>query len=335
MISRIRNFFRPSEAKALVLMYHRVCDIETDPWQLAVSPNNFESQIKALKKNFNVLPLSDLVEQLPVGKIEPNSIYLTFDDAYRDNYLNARPVLEKYNCPATFFIPTHFIGKQQLFWWDELESIFLHTQNLPASLTFSIGEDVYSFQIESEPLTEEVRLKQQAWIWPANPPSNRCKLYLKIWELLRPLPHTKIVEVIDSIRQWGDYSPSQSSENYAMSNDELEVLANNKLFSLGIHTMTHPALASHSKAIQSAEIVGSKDYLISRGFPQVNAVAYPYGNYNNETISVITENNIPLGFTTGEAAITKHSHPLCLGRIQVTDCNGSRLIEKLNHFFKS
>ena len=330
MISRIRNFFRPSEAKALVLMYHRVCDIETDPWQLAVSPNNFESQIKALKKNFNVLPLSDLVEQLTVGKIEPNNVYLTFDDAYRDNYLNARPVLEKYNCPATFFIPTHFIGKQQLFWWDELESIFLHTQNLPASLTFSIGEDIYTFQIESEPLTEEVRLKQQAWIWPATPPTYRCKLYLKIWELLRPLPHTKIVEVIDSIRQWGNYSPSQSSENYAMNNDELEVLANNKLFSLGIHTMTHPALASHSKAIQSAEIAGSKDYLNDLGYPQINAIAYPYGNYNDDTRSIVLQNNIPIGFTTSQEVVTRNSSPLHLGRFQVNNCSGTELIEKLS-----
>ena len=50
LIKRIIDFLRPKETKALVLMYHRVCDIETDPWQLAVSPNNFESQIKALKK---------------------------------------------------------------------------------------------------------------------------------------------------------------------------------------------------------------------------------------------------------------------------------------------
>ncbi|MGB5435100.1 MAG: polysaccharide deacetylase family protein, partial [Maribacter sp.] len=144
MISRIRKFLRPREPKAIVLMYHRVCNLETDPWQLAVSPKNFESQIKALKKNFNVLPVSDLVEQLTAGKIEPNSIYITFDDAYRDNYLNAKPVLETYDCPATFFIPTSYIGKEQLFWWDELEFIFLHSKTLPTNLTLTNVENSYT-----------------------------------------------------------------------------------------------------------------------------------------------------------------------------------------------
>ena len=333
MILRIRNFLRPREPKAIVLMYHRVCHVKTDPWQLAVSPNNFETQIKELKKNFNVLPLSDLVEQFTIGKIKPNSVYITFDDAYRDNFLNAKPVLETYDCPATFFIPTHFIGKQQLFWWDELEIIFLHTLKLPTYLTLTIDEKIYTFHLGGEQLIEEVRLKQQSWIWPNPPPTNRCKIYLEIWGLLKPLSYSKLFEIMDFVRKWADFNPSHWPENYPMNNEELENLANNKLFSLGIHTMTHPALACHSAEIQSSEIAGSKDYLIIKGYPQINAIAYPYGNYNNETLSIVAQNSIPLGFTTLGEVITRNSSPLRLGRFQVTNCSGTVLMEKLMRYY--
>ncbi len=333
MILRIRNFLRPREPKAIVLMYHRVCHVKTDPWQLAVSPNNFETQIKELKKNFNVLPLSDLVEQFTIGKIKPNSVYITFDDAYRDNFLNAKPVLETYDCPATFFIPTHFIGKQQLFWWDELEIIFLHTLKLPTYLTLTIDEKIYTFHLGGEQLIEEVRLKQQSWIWPNPPPTNRCKIYLELWELLKPLSYSKLFEIMDFVRKWADFNPSHWPENYPMNNEELETLANNELFSLGIHTMTHPALACHSAEIQSSEIAGSKDYLIIKGYPQINAIAYPYGNYNNETLSIVAQNSIPLGFTTLGEVITRNSSPLRLGRYQVTNCSGTVLMEKLMRYY--
>jgi peptidoglycan/xylan/chitin deacetylase (PgdA/CDA1 family) len=58
-----------------------------------------------ITKNFKVLSLTDLEKQLGQGKIERNSIYVTFDDAYYDNFLYAKPILEKYHCPATFLCP--------------------------------------------------------------------------------------------------------------------------------------------------------------------------------------------------------------------------------------
>jgi hypothetical protein len=50
MLNRIKKYLSLSEPKAIVLMYHRVCNIKTDPWQMAVSPNNFEEHIKMITK---------------------------------------------------------------------------------------------------------------------------------------------------------------------------------------------------------------------------------------------------------------------------------------------
>src|SRR4051794_17154479 len=111
---------RINEKKVVVLMYHRITDESIDPWQLAVNPYFFEQHLEVLQKRFKVIRVNELIHQLTTKLITANSVCITFDDGYRDNFLNAKPLLEKYKCPASFFIPTLYIGQEQMFWWDEL-----------------------------------------------------------------------------------------------------------------------------------------------------------------------------------------------------------------------
>lgn len=334
ILNRIKKYLSPSEPRAIVLMYHRICNIDTDPWQLAVSPNNFESQIKTITNNFNVLPVSYLIEQFKENRIKPNCIYITFDDTYQDNYFYAKPILEKYNCPATFFVPTHFIGKEQMFWWDELEKIILHSKKLPNQLTLSIDNQSFNFQFELEKLTNEIQSKQKTWYWPSPSPTYRCELYLEIWQLLKPLSYDKIMDIMTYIKKWADFEPPQTTENFSMNHEQLKNLSSNKLFSLGMHTHTHPALASHPFENQLNEIHTSKYSLDNTNYTTVNAIAYPYGNYNDDTIQCIKQNKIDIGFTTSGGIITQHSSPFELGRFQVIDYDGATLNNKLRLFLK-
>src|SRR6187402_538826 len=128
----LRSLRRKFENRGVVLMYHRVADISADPWMLAVKPENFEQQLKLLKEKYNVIPVSELVYQISNNKLKRHNIAITFDDGYNDNYINAIPALEKYRCPASFFIATKFSGMKTYFWWDELQNIFFETARLPS-----------------------------------------------------------------------------------------------------------------------------------------------------------------------------------------------------------
>lgn len=90
-------------------MYHSVSDsFESD---LSVTVRQFEQQMVYLSENFNVISLEKAVEYIKNGDIpEKNSIVITFDDGYKDNYCNAYPILKKLKLPATIFLLVSYIG---------------------------------------------------------------------------------------------------------------------------------------------------------------------------------------------------------------------------------
>lgn len=106
-------------------MYHRIASAVHDQWELSVSPKNFEEHLQVLQQ-YKVIALPELVNQWGNQKLANKSIAISFDDGYIDNYTTAKPLLEKYKLPATFFITNGNVDKQAEFWWDELENIFMN-----------------------------------------------------------------------------------------------------------------------------------------------------------------------------------------------------------------
>ena len=116
LAKKLRNFLFPT---ARILLYHRVADTQNDPHLLCVSTENFRIQIKFLKENFRVVPLTQLVQEVSVRKVQNQSMAITFDDGYADNLYNALPVLEEFKIPATIFLTAGYVGQNKDFYWDK------------------------------------------------------------------------------------------------------------------------------------------------------------------------------------------------------------------------
>jgi len=70
----------------------------------------FEAQLKIFSEYFKVISLYDYWEILNGRRQHiKNSIVITFDDGYLDNWLWAFPLLKKYNFPATIFVSPEFV----------------------------------------------------------------------------------------------------------------------------------------------------------------------------------------------------------------------------------
>lgn len=109
--------------KFLILMYHRVSMPSHNSEYLAVPADAFEQHIKFIRDNFRIVSMEDGLKALDEDTSRDIYAAINFDDGYMDNYLHGFPVLKKYGVPATIFLTTDFIGKEHLFWWDEVFKI--------------------------------------------------------------------------------------------------------------------------------------------------------------------------------------------------------------------
>lgn len=332
-VSRFKQFFEP---KAVVLMYHRVASLSVDPWQLAVQPDRFERQLKLLQKKYNVISLTELVTQLAGHSLSANSICITFDDGYSDNFFNAKPLLEKYRCPASFFITTQYIGRKQLFWWDELQNIILDAVSLPPKFSITINGELFEFHLENDTvLTHARRNRQTRWVYPEEPPTRRCELYLAIWEKLRPLPEDVLQSTLKQVRFWAGYQQPPNYLSMPLTTSQLNCIARHPLFEIGMHTVSHPALTFHSKEVQLEEISNSRECLEKMCSRSMNILTYPYGDYDDTTINIVKQEKLMAAFTTVERVITKQSNLYCLGRFQVGNWSEDEFEGQLSTWIKN
>ncbi|MGL4881521.1 MAG: polysaccharide deacetylase family protein, partial [Waterburya sp.] len=153
--------------KSLILMYHRVAEEDIDPWSLRVTPERFAEHLKVLQQHTQPLSLKELAQAHQEGNIRDRKAYpkgnravaITFDDGYANNLHQAKPLLEKYQIPATVFIATGYSEQPKEFWWDELEYIILQPGKLPDRLSLTINEQ----QCEWDLGTANQYTQEAAW----------------------------------------------------------------------------------------------------------------------------------------------------------------------------
>lgn len=247
-------FVQPN--KAVILIYHRVYHFENDPQLLAVTPKRFEAQIKHLKENYHVLSLQQLVCHLKKGKVPDNAVVITFDDGYADNLYFAKPILEKYNVPATVFVTAGMLGRNTEYWCDELERIFMENE-IYKPLEIQINDKVYSWNItKKEDLT---------------------KVYHQLSSVIKDVPSAVREEKMAQLRTWAGICEIGRESHRFLTEAELIKLAEGDLIEIGAHTMTHCVLAVETPEQQQWEITESKKVLENILGKKVESFSYPYG----------------------------------------------------------
>ena len=330
----IKKLFRPS--RAVVLMYHRIAEPEMDPWRLAVSRENFKDHLEVLAGTGNVISTDELIDNIQNNKLESDCFCITSDDGYQDNFLNAFPLIEKYACPSTFFIASGSIGSGVPYWWDLMTELFLSAKKLPGKLDITINGKDFHYTLENDGKMDEVQLKKHAaWHWPQNPPTQRCAIYLELWMHLRDQPSTVINETISQLKNWSGVEVVNDSGNFPMSREELLEMSSGRYINIGVHTITHAALGAFPKHVQQLEINGCKEFLDDNLDKNHLSIAFPYGNYNRDTLEVIKTLGLKGAFTTDPKPVTIKSDVYQLGRFQVLNQTGEKFKKQLDHWLNN
>jgi peptidoglycan/xylan/chitin deacetylase (PgdA/CDA1 family) len=92
-----------------VLMYHSIATETTSSFaRLTVDPSLFDEHLAALREQqLDVIPFSEVPSALDAGR---RAVVISLDDGLADAADGAAPALLRYGLPATFFVPSAFIG---------------------------------------------------------------------------------------------------------------------------------------------------------------------------------------------------------------------------------
>lgn len=98
---------REREPGLFVLIYHRVGAGQGREMDMPME--RFVRQMQELRAGFDVVPLREGIARLAEGSPAEDLVSITFDDAYREVYTRAWPVLRDLGLPVTVFVPTGFV----------------------------------------------------------------------------------------------------------------------------------------------------------------------------------------------------------------------------------
>jgi peptidoglycan/xylan/chitin deacetylase (PgdA/CDA1 family) len=293
VFSRLRKVFF-NRGDFAILMYHRVLDENEESRHyvqpgLYVSRNVFEKQILFLSKKYNLIGLRRLAELL-IDKlpVPPDSLVVTFDDGWKDNYICAYPVLNKYGAPAIIFLTTDYIGTGKIFW-------FLQASILLANTDLS-REQLRELIAKHERNTGQGKITQNA-----GPEGTGSVLSDRDWfiEKLKRIDADKIPAVLKELSARGTLTANVAKESGAMLTWEEVLEMSSNGIDFGSHGCSHRIMTALTVAEIEKELTQSKEIIERKLGREVSIFAYPNGDYNDHIRELVKKRGYICALTTG------------------------------------
>jgi peptidoglycan/xylan/chitin deacetylase (PgdA/CDA1 family) len=302
-------------------MYHRVTELEFDPWSLSVHPDRFLKHLEVLQSAYDVIPLFQALEHRDSTR---DRVVLTFDDGYADNLAAARQLAAR-GMPSTYFVVAGSVGADREFWWDEVERIFLATDTLPAILDLPLPTAKLALTLADDGSPSRRVDCDRTWRADREPMTPRQRAYLDVYRAMRTLGSRERDQVLDQLADWANSTRLAREAMRALGETELHTLASLDGVEIGGHTMTHPVLSSLPVERQRSEVSEGADRLREVVGRPIESFAYPHGaagDYTEETARIVADAGFLRACAAVGGAVSTQADALRLPRFMVEDWTG-------------
>lgn len=300
----MNEFFTSTKNKLVILLYHGVTRHKDSGikniQKKHIDENIFSEQIKFIKKNCHPISIDTWLDYLKdKSELPKNSVIITFDDGFKNNYSVAAPILDDNKVPAIFYISSGVISTQKMFWVDEIEDCIdlFQKKSLAIKLDRKVIFDTSSFENKFNTAREIKKWCKKS----TNDEKNRVILDLKT-----------LTKVVPSI----DHSPNYEKLSWS----ELSEMNNSYLFSIGGHSLNHNILSSLNQNDLESEIQESIRLIKDNLKIELKHYSYPEGqkeHFNKNVINVLIKNRIECCPTAIHGVNNLITNPFLLKRIMI------------------
>lgn len=271
-------------------MYHYVRDLANSnyPKIKGLDIEKFESQLNFLSKNYNVISIEEFHE----GNYNSNkkSCVLTFDDGYIDHFDFVFDRLLKYNMKGAFYAPVDIIDSSKVL---DVNKIHL--------ILASASEDLILDRIKHHYSRLQTKNSIDYFIGKINTSSRYdTKKTIIIKRLLQNVLDLDLRSLICDklLDEFVNKSEEELSRELYLNRAQISEMIDYGMH-FGSHGKSHFWFNSLDQEQQEYEIKESikflnsiykKDFLLT--------MCYPYGSYNENTLSLMKKYNFKLALTT-------------------------------------
>ncbi len=223
---------------------------------LEVTPDFLREMLMHLRAHdIEIIGIDELHRRLHQRDAGRRFACFTFDDGYRDNRDFALPVMREFGAPFTIYVTSEFAQGSGRLWWIALEQVVARADRI------------------------EVEIGGVATRLDTGSPAAKCAAFQRLHDWLRALPgeHDLRREMSALCTRHGVDEAAIASD-LCLSWDELRLLNDEKLITIGAHTLSHCNLARQSAAVARGEIADSRSRIETELQRPVAHLAYPYGD---------------------------------------------------------
>lgn len=309
--------------KVTMVMYHYVREIKNSryPDIKGLEYKLFEEQIDFLRKNFQIIRVEDILENLKQPKyvLPENACLLTFDDGYTDHYEYVYPLLHKYGLQGSFYVPAKILAEDAVL--DVNKIHFILASGMPVDQIIKKlfdRLDIYR--------SRGILLESNEALFSRLAVANRfdSKEVIFIKRLLQNgLPENIRNEMTSALfAECMQKSEQEFSRELYIRMEQMEEMKKDGMF-FGIHSYSHYWLGKMQAEEMRADIDKSLEAL--KPVIDINSwvMNYPYGSegaYNEEVLSYIQEKGCKMGLVTdARVADLAKDNPYLLPRFDTND----------------
>ena len=298
---------RLSRHRLVVVTYHRIVarrqkDNGVRPSD-SVFTQEFEQQIKYLVRHYHIATGEEVQSFLSEERNLPdNSVFITFDDGYENNFVEAFPILLRHGATAGFFLTTGLIGETNAtLWFDKLDRIF--SKHKLSSLISLFKEIGLPAGIQNQGVVRE-------WI-----------------KGLTLRERDTVMEALLHRLGSDEHGVNEKEATGLMTWDHVREMANAGM-TVGSHTVSHQILASASPEQVEEELVSSRLKIEKEIGGRCWCFAYPNGESTDFRPSdkiALQSAGYTCAFTQIPGFITGKTDHYALPRIPIPGSNDIRI----------
>ena len=300
-----------------IVMYHYVRPINDSkfPGIKGLELDGFKRQLDYLKENFNIVSTEQVVDAARNSSSLPSdACWLTFDDGYKDHSKFVLPELLERDLHGAFFPPRVAIEEDVVLDVNLIHHILSCADDVK-QLVSRLNSHCLSNGISESNI--DAYYKEYA---VPNRFDNANTIFVK-----RMLQHVLPEQLRSSIanrmfQEFVGLSTTEFSSELYMSVEEVRELVRNGMY-VGSHGSMHYWLDKITPEEQEKDIKQSLNFLEDVGAPTNDWVmCYPYGAYNDATLSLLKKYDASVGITTdARVANLKADNPFELPRLDTND----------------